>query len=284
MLSIRPLTALFITRRGILSQRKECPPTKVSLICSRFFTAAHRSDFVVPSRSAVRSDTNDRRVHVQTSFQQNQHSVRHESLPDGFRALSFLGWIERPAPPCVTARESVRPHSCSTNRFRRKHRVSFAGRSFQGRFFTSAKHTRPHSVTPQTAAPFDQLIQLWWRFRNRLRRDSSRKHETRGKLRREREIDNFTCSHRCTSTVRLWLGARSVCQHRRVPLYHLVVFILFFLISFLLPCPSPKCLSLYSFTLANPSLFQYRSRAPAVSSAIGFGISPLLIHLRIVPR
>src|SRR6266850_5498115 len=31
-------------------------------------------------------------------------------------------------------------------------------------------------------------------------------------------IDNFSCSHRCTSYVRLWSGARSVCQHWRVPL------------------------------------------------------------------
>ena len=31
-------------------------------------------------------------------------------------------------------------------------------------------------------------------------------------------MDKFSCSHRCTSYVRLWSGARSVCQHRRVPL------------------------------------------------------------------
>src|SRR5216684_1958280 len=31
-------------------------------------------------------------------------------------------------------------------------------------------------------------------------------------------MDNVSCSHRCTSYVRLWSGARSVCQHRRVPL------------------------------------------------------------------
>ena len=29
-------------------------------------------------------------------------------------------------------------------------------------------------------------------------------------MRPEREMDNFLCSHRCTSYVRLWLGARSV--------------------------------------------------------------------------
>ena len=32
------------------------------------------------------------------------------------------------------------------------------------------------------------------------------------------EIDNFFCSHRCTLSVRLWLGARSVLAHQRVPL------------------------------------------------------------------
>jgi hypothetical protein len=77
-----------------------------------------------------------------------------------------------------------------------------------------------------------------------------------------------------------------VLKHLRVPLSYLIraVFFCLFLTSFLLPCPSPKCLSLYSFTLANPSLFQYRSRAPAAFSAIGCGIRPAVIHLRIVPR
>src|ERR1700747_605855 len=56
-------------------------------------------------------------------------------------------------------------------------------------------------------------------------------------------------------SVRLWSGPRRCHKHRRVPLDHLI-FVVFFLMSFLLPCPSPKCLSLYSFTLANPSLFQ----------------------------
>jgi hypothetical protein len=59
---------------------------------------------------------------------------------------------------------------------------------------------------------------LWRRLRNRLRGESSRKHRAPGKLRREWEMDNFAYSHRCTSYVRLWLGARSVCQHQRVPL------------------------------------------------------------------
>jgi hypothetical protein len=36
------------------------------------------------------------------------------------------------------------------------------------------------------------------------------------------EIDNFFCSHRCTSDVRSWLGARSVLAHQRVPLVHLL--------------------------------------------------------------
>lgn len=36
----------------------------------------------------------------------------------------------------------------------------------------------------------------------------SRNIAAQGKLRPEWEMDNFFCSHRCTSTVRLRLGAR----------------------------------------------------------------------------
>ena len=37
------------------------------------------------------------------------------------------------------------------------------------------------------------------RLGNRLRREESRKLRARGELRSEWEIDNFSCSHRCTS-------------------------------------------------------------------------------------
>jgi hypothetical protein len=43
-------------------------------------------------------------------------------------------------------------------------------------------------------------------FRYRLRRDASRKPWARGELRTQREMDNFSCSHRCTSYVRLGQG------------------------------------------------------------------------------
>ena len=39
---------------------------------------------------------------------------------------------------------------------------------------------------------------------------SSWERQTGPKLRPECEMDNFSCSHRCTSNVRLWSGARSV--------------------------------------------------------------------------
>jgi len=62
------------------------------------------------------------------------------------------------------------------------------------------------------------------------------------------EIDNFSYSHRCTSTVRLWSGARSVCQHRRVPLRH-------FLRFFRPPLPQ-KCSVLYFLTCSTSSWVQ----------------------------
>jgi hypothetical protein len=63
-------------------------------------------------------------------------------------------------------------------------------------------------------------------------RGSTLEQEERRELRQEREIDNFSYSHRCTSYVRLWLGARSVCQHRRVPLRHWLRFLPFLLNTF----------------------------------------------------
>src|ERR1700730_3306507 len=55
-------------------------------------------------------------------------------------------------------------------------------------------------------------------FGNRLRRDTRRKLQAPRGLRPQTEMDNFSYSHRCTSDVRLWLGARSVLLHQRVPL------------------------------------------------------------------
>jgi hypothetical protein len=70
---------------------------------------------------------------------------------------------------------------------------------------------------------------------DRIRNELTQKHRAPSELRPRREMDNFSCSHHCTSTVRLWLGARWCLLHRRVPLYYLV-----FLIStfFFLPRPS----------------------------------------------
>src|SRR5205814_10221003 len=56
------------------------------------------------------------------------------------------------------------------------------------------------------------------------------------KLRPESEMDNFSCSHRCTLTVRLWLGARP-CY--RTGASRSVSCLSYFLL--LLPWPSRKC-------------------------------------------
>ncbi len=52
-----------------------------------------------------------------------------------------------------------------------------------------------------------------------------------GKLQPKRKIDNFCSSHRCTSDVRLWSGARLVFKHRRVPLRPLTFFLFYFFFS-----------------------------------------------------
>jgi hypothetical protein len=59
-------------------------------------------------------------------------------------------------------------------------------------------------------AKYPPCFQLRRGFRDRLRWGKRRGIGTPGKLRPEWEMDNFFCSHRCTSDVRLWLGARSV--------------------------------------------------------------------------
>ena len=70
------------------------------------------------------------------------------------------------------------------------------------------------------------LFPLRRRFRNRLRRGKSRGIKAPGKLRPEWEMDNFFCSHRCTSYVRLWSGARRCLPHLRVPLRYFFAFVL----------------------------------------------------------
>src|SRR5690349_6702298 len=96
-------------------------------------------------------------------------------------------------------------------------------------------------------------------------------------------MDSVSCSHRCTSCATLVRGAPGVQAPAR-PVTYFGLRLLLLLRSFLLPRPSPKCSVLYCFTVANPCLSQYRSRAPAVFSEIGFGITPFLTHLRSVPR
>src|SRR6266481_597868 len=100
--------------------------------------------------------------------------------------------------------------------------------------------------------------------------ESSRKDRARRKLRPEWEMDNFFCSHRCTSDVRLWSGARSVCQRRRVPLYH--VFFCFAFLPVLRSMPLPQYrLALYSLSLTMPSSVQNFERMPSTIPGVGAG-------------
>src|SRR5256885_9938326 len=56
------------------------------------------------------------------------------------------------------------------------------------------------------------------------------------KLRPESEMDNFSCSHRCTLTVRLWLGARPCYRTGASRSVSCISYLLL-----LLPWPSRKC-------------------------------------------
>jgi hypothetical protein len=89
-------------------------------------------------------------------------------------------------------------------------------------------------------------------------------------------MDKFFCSHRCTSTVRLWSGARSVFKHRRVPLppYSLLAFL-----PVLLSMPLPQYdVFLYSLILSiSPAVQDFRSR-PSMISAFGLGMCLLRIQ------
>jgi hypothetical protein len=76
-------------------------------------------------------------------------------------------------------------------------------------------------------------------------------------LRPEWEPDNFSCSHRCTSYVRPWSGARLVLITPARPAY-LLRFLRFFL---LLPLPQ-KWAALCFLSLAKSSSGQSRTRIP----------------------
>src|SRR5260370_5011935 len=67
-------------------------------------------------------------------------------------------------------------------------------------------------------------------------------------------MDNVCCSHRCTSYVRPWSGARPVFKHRRVPLVHL-------LSAFLATATLP-----INFLLCAPKALDIRSRPKSITS------------------
>src|SRR5579859_1111191 len=79
-----------------------------------------------------------------------------------------------------------------------------------------------NSGAGQSPAAWDKYppcFQLRRRFCDGLRLGMSRRIRALGELRPEWEMDNFFCSHRCTSSVRLWLGARSVLTAPARPAY-----------------------------------------------------------------
>jgi len=78
--------------------------------------------------------------------------------------------------------------------------------------------------------------------------------------------------------VRLWLGARSVLITPARPASYEFCCLVFLPFLFFFPCPQ-YVTCLYSSTLAKSVSVQYRSRAPATSSAIGFGTTLSSIHL-----
>jgi len=82
-------------------------------------------------------------------------------------------------------------------------------------------HSSRHMDSGSAESPTGTGRHQWFSVRSFcdwLGRGQSRKRRTRGRLRPKSEMDNFSYSHRCTSSVRLRSGARSVFKHRRVPL------------------------------------------------------------------
>ena len=104
--------------------------------------------------------------------------------------------------------------------------------SFDGAHKVAERHRVPLQGT--NVRP---VFQLRRGFRDRLRWGKSRGIGALSKLRPGWEMDNFFCSHRCTSTVRLWSGARSVRKHQRVPLNHVLRLLLVLALLLFLPCP-----------------------------------------------
>jgi hypothetical protein len=90
-------------------------------------------------------------------------------------------------------------------------------------------------------------------------------------------MDNFCCSHRCLLVGTLVRGASVLITPPRPATYGFC-YLIFLLFLFFFPRPQ-YVTRLYSSTLAKSASVQYRSRAPATSSAIGFGTSPRSIHL-----
>ena len=106
-------------------------------------------------------------------------------------------------------------------------------------------------------------------FRNRLRREASRKSTTRVGLRRKHEMTNFFNSHCCTSGATLVRGALVLIAPARPATQDSDFFVRLALLFFF-PWPQYFVL-LYSFPLASSDSAQYVISTPATTSTKGAG-------------
>ena len=128
---------------------------------------------------------------------------------------------------------------------------------------------------------------MWWRARGRssgVAKGVGRKRRPKVELHTKREVDNFCCSHRCTSNVHFGQG-RAGASNTSASRYFR---------SSCLPCRALRrgfllyCSALYCFSFAKASSVQYRICEPAIFCVTGSGTTRFSIHrckvARWIPR
>jgi len=143
--------------------------------------------------------------------------------------------VQMPASVARWTRRIISSTFCSTAR------AAHAGRLSSLALLDWRKCPSPRTEQGEVASPLAAAVayDVYLRgFRDRLRKEESRALLARGELRLRWEIDNFSCSHCCTSGATLVRGAL-VLQHWRVPLLHFpdLVPLPFLLVPFVRPRP-----------------------------------------------
>jgi hypothetical protein len=154
-------------------------------------------------------------------------------------------------------------------RFHRRHSSTGGSACHESKTISREFGFRAHSYFPaQSASLFCHGLYLR-RFPNRRRREESKALRARGELRGEWEMDNFSCSHCCTSGATLVRGALVLIAPARPATQDSDFFVRLALLLFF-PWPQYFVL-LYSFPLASSDSVQYVISTPAITSTKGAG-------------